>query len=159
MKERNRLWDLGIDGRAWTWRLWLRMEVVGCCEIGNEHSRSIRRGEFLDYLRNCQFFQEGLCSMELFLNENIWSSRKKLKTAKNFTWGNRRHGRPRNVWQRNEFLRWVQKCSTNQANVALNLCKRVQKIPVQITVSVSVIFPKFFSRSLHLKVNSRLIRT
>ena len=49
--------------------------------------------------------------------------------------------------------------STNQANVAVHLCMRVQKIPVQITVLLSVIFPEFFFRFLYLKVTSRLIRT
>jgi hypothetical protein len=32
--------------------------MAGCCECGNEQSDTIRRGEFLDQLRNCQLLRE-----------------------------------------------------------------------------------------------------
>ena len=33
---------------------WSGTKVEGCCEYGNEPSCSVRRGEFLDQLRNWQ---------------------------------------------------------------------------------------------------------
>ena len=40
-------------------------QVVGSCECSNEHSVSIKCGEFLDYLRNCQLLDKGSAPMYL----------------------------------------------------------------------------------------------
>jgi hypothetical protein len=37
--------------------------MTGTCECGNEPSGSIKRGEFLDWLRNRLVSEEGHCSM------------------------------------------------------------------------------------------------
>jgi hypothetical protein len=53
--------DVGEVGwGAWTGSIWLRIRI-GCCELGNERSGSIKCGEFLDKLRICLVSQEGLC--------------------------------------------------------------------------------------------------
>jgi hypothetical protein len=39
-----RKWDVGL----WTGLGWLRIQVAGNCECGNEPSGSIKCGEFLD---------------------------------------------------------------------------------------------------------------
>jgi hypothetical protein len=39
-----RKWDVGV----WTGLSWLRIQVAGTCECGNEPSDSIKLGEFLD---------------------------------------------------------------------------------------------------------------
>ena len=38
--------------------------MAGTCEYGDEHSGSIKCGEFLDWLQNQLASQEGLCSMQ-----------------------------------------------------------------------------------------------
>jgi len=55
LKERDHLEDLGVeevnirtDLKRTGW------ESVGCCEHGDEHSGSIKCGEFVDWLRDCQ---------------------------------------------------------------------------------------------------------
>jgi hypothetical protein len=62
LRERDHLEDPGIDGsiilrwiirkwdvRALTGSMWLRIRTVGgTCECGNEHSGSIKCGEFVD---------------------------------------------------------------------------------------------------------------
>jgi hypothetical protein len=61
LRERNHRGDPGIDGRIilrqifrkwdvgiWTRLSWLRRQVVGTCECGNEPSDSIKCGKFLD---------------------------------------------------------------------------------------------------------------
>jgi hypothetical protein len=46
------LQDVGWE--TWTGLIWLRIgQVAGRCECGSEPSGSIKRGEFLDYLRTC----------------------------------------------------------------------------------------------------------
>jgi hypothetical protein len=61
-RERDRLGDPGLDGRiilrgnfrkwnfgVWTRSSWLRIGMGGgTCECGNEHSGSIKYGEFLE---------------------------------------------------------------------------------------------------------------
>jgi hypothetical protein len=34
--------------------------VAGSCENGNEHSGSIKGGEFIDYLSDCELLKKGL---------------------------------------------------------------------------------------------------
>ena len=41
-----------------------RGKWTGACECGNDHSGSVKSGEFLDQPKNFSF-QGGLCSMEL----------------------------------------------------------------------------------------------
>jgi len=67
LRERDHLEDLGLDGRiilkwvfktwvegTWTGLVWLREgQVTGSCECGYEYSVSIKRGDFLGYLRTC----------------------------------------------------------------------------------------------------------
>ena len=64
--------DLGLDGRIilrWIFRKWLvgygldqagsgQGQVAGTCECGNESSGSIKRGEFLDWLRTGQLIRK-----------------------------------------------------------------------------------------------------
>jgi len=64
LRIRDQLGDPGVDGRIilrWIFRKWDvgygldragsgQGEVAGTCDCGNEHSGSIKCGEFLDYL-------------------------------------------------------------------------------------------------------------
>jgi uncharacterized membrane protein len=65
LKERNDFERLGVNGRMilrriskkYDWMAWIRRVVlrrtgaqVGCCESGNEHSVSIKYGDFIDWL-------------------------------------------------------------------------------------------------------------
>jgi len=44
---------------TWTGLIWLRIgKVEGACDCGNEPSVSIKFGEFLDWLGNCQILKE-----------------------------------------------------------------------------------------------------
>jgi hypothetical protein len=66
VRKRDRLEDLGIDGRiilkwipkqrneAGAGVFWLRTGTgVGSCKCGTERSCSIKRGKYLDYTKTC----------------------------------------------------------------------------------------------------------
>jgi hypothetical protein len=68
LKERDRLQDLGVDGRiilnwilkklgvtVWTRFHWLK---TGFCECYKMPSGSVNGGEFLDQMRDCQFLMK-----------------------------------------------------------------------------------------------------
>jgi hypothetical protein len=64
LRTGDHLEDPRVDGRiilGWIFNKWSGLDwygsgerqVAGSCECGNEHSGSIKCGEFLDYLRTC----------------------------------------------------------------------------------------------------------
>ena len=61
---KNHMEDPGIDGRIilkslfekYVGRTWTFESLSSCCESGSEPSRAIKCGEYLDWLRNCEFF-------------------------------------------------------------------------------------------------------
>ena len=68
LKNRDYLEDLGIDGwtiltrilvkydgKLWTGFIWLRVELLDCCEHGNEPSGFIYCKDCLNYPRNISF--------------------------------------------------------------------------------------------------------
>ena len=75
-KEIDHLADLGVDGsitlewilkkkggRMWNRFMWLSAgqgQVAGCCEHGNEHSVSIKRWDFVHYVRNHKLWRRNL---------------------------------------------------------------------------------------------------
>jgi hypothetical protein len=47
--------------------------VVGCCEYGDEHMGSIKRGEFLDKIRNCDFSRKPIFHGDSLVSQSVRS--------------------------------------------------------------------------------------
>ena len=58
LPSRNKMGERGLDSCVSG-----QEQMVGCCDHDNETSGSTKNGEFLGYLRNCQRFKRGICSV------------------------------------------------------------------------------------------------
>ena len=79
-------WKLKIlNGNSWNGFIWLKkqVQVVGCCEHGNEPSDSTKCIKFLEWLRNYQLLILGFCRgvyvRSLFCDFALWVVAWRLK--------------------------------------------------------------------------------
>jgi len=119
LKNRDNLEDLGIDGRTilirilmkydgsvWTGFIWLKKDLLDCCEHGNEPWSFIYCKDCLNYLRNISFASMPvLCAVNWLLCLCVWYDSHKQALISSLNSINTLVGSLNAFWKRNFTVR------------------------------------------------------